>query len=84
MIIELVATCFLAVGVVYTPPPDWVIDRVGIQGTRNVCMQPGPFQSCLSILVNPIERSFVTLRRPVTVGQKIEAPPGCDMQVHTR
>ena len=76
MIVEIVATCLLAAGQTYTPPEGWRIEQVGIQGRLDVGGR--------ALLVYPIERSFVTLRRPAKVGERIEAPAGCDVQVETR
>lgn len=84
MILELVATCLLSAGTIYTPPDGWRVEQVGIVGRRDVCTQSGVMMNCLAIYVTPIEQSYVVVRRAAKVGETIEAPPGCTLRAETK
>ena len=75
--VELLLTCFLAAGWTYTPPDGWTIKEVGIMGMRNIC----DGGHCLSIMVYPIENSYVRIHRFIKIGERVEAPQGCSIQI---
>lgn len=84
MILELVATCLLGAGTIYTPPTGWRVEQIGIVGLRDVCSRAGSSVSCLSIFVMPIEQSYVVVRRAAKVGETIEAPLGCTLRAEMK
>lgn len=84
MILELVATCLLGAGMIYTPPDGWRVEQVGIMGAPNACTQRGFMMDCMAIVVTPIDHSYVIVRRTAKIGETIEAPPGCTLRAETK
>ena len=79
--IELLATCLIAAGTTFTVPAGWTADEVGASGTRSVCSAGG---SCLSMMVYPIDTTYIRLRRQIAVDELVRPPHGCTLEVRRR
>jgi len=79
MLLELIATCVLGAGVVYTPPAGWTLTQVKFSGVQQICNHNGFGGTCLAIMPTVINENSVTLRRAIAVGETVEAPPGCTL-----
>ena len=78
--IELLVTCLIAAGTTFTVPEGWTAERIGAQGMRSVC----DGTRCLSVMVYPIETTYVTLRRTVKPGESVKPPAGCEIEARAK
>jgi hypothetical protein len=89
MLLELIATCVIGAGVTYTPPEGWTLERVQTQGQISNCAPSegtarlGLMPYCTAMQYPRYADNTVTLRRTVQVGEKVQAPPGCEMTMQS-
>lgn len=82
MLLELIATCVIGAGVVYTPPEGWTLDKVTFKGKiASTCdFPPGlGYGTCTAEYHPYYEANTITIRRAVQAGEKVTAPQGCEI-----
>lgn len=71
--IELIATCLIASGIIFSVPEGWQAVEVGAQGSRDICNGT----SCYAIVVHPIPQTYAKIKRTIKAGDTVELPKGC-------
>jgi len=82
--VEILATCLIAVGTVFTVPDGWTAEQVGARGTPNTCAGiggRGGITGCVSMVPVGIDMTYVRLRRPIKAGEQVTPPEGCTLEV---
>ena len=81
--LELIAVCFLAGQMTFAVPEGWRVTQVYSGGQREWSNQ-------ITLVYCPPEcedtrrKGFVTLRRSIAVGEKVEAPKDCTLTIEAQ